>query len=89
MANLYLIDHPFGENGLNLVRIDPEALVVLVQDGVYFYDGVAAWDNTPIYAIQADMEVRGLEPLVPDSIQRIGYADLVDLIVEHKVVNFA
>lgn len=89
MANLYLVDQPFGENGLNLAQIDPEAHVVLVQDGVYFYDQVAAWSDTPVYAVRADLEVRGLEPLVPASIQRIDYSDLVDLIVEHKVINFA
>ncbi|MFQ5593621.1 MAG: DsrH/TusB family sulfur relay protein [Anaerolineae bacterium] len=88
MANLYLIDRPYGENGLNLAQIDPEALVVLVQDGVYFYGQAATW-NVPVYAVQADLEVRGLEPLVPANIQRIDYSDLVDLIVEHKVINFA
>ena len=89
MAHLYLIDRPFGENGLNLARIDPEAIVVLIQDGVYFYDQVASWTEPPVYAVQADLEVRGLDALVPASIRRINYPELVDLIVEHKVINFA
>lgn len=89
MANLYLIDRPFGENGLHLAQQDPDALIVLIQDGVYFYDRLAASSNAPVYAVLDDVSVRGLGSLVPETIQRIDYAALVDLIVEHKVVNFA
>jgi len=89
MANLYLIDRPFGENGLALAKIDPEARIVLLQDGVYFYHRFEAAGDTVVYAIQDDLAVRGLDPLVPRHIRRIGYPELVDLIVENKVINFA
>ena len=35
MANLYLIDKPFADSALGLVQQDPDAEVVLIQDGVY------------------------------------------------------
>ena len=35
MANLYLVDKPFAEGALGLAREDPNAEVVLLQDGVY------------------------------------------------------
>jgi sulfur relay protein TusB/DsrH len=89
MANLYLIDRPYGENGLALARIDPDARIVLLQDGVYFHSRFEPGGDLPVYAVHDDLTVRGLDPLVPDHVRRIGYLELVDLIVENKVINFA
>jgi tRNA 2-thiouridine synthesizing protein B len=82
---LYLIDKPYGQNGLDLARLDPEAHVVLVQDGVYLDPGGLA----NVYALEEDALKRGVAARLPASVRLIGYGDLVDLIVAHKVVNFA
>lgn len=84
---LYLIDKPFGENGLTLAALDDEAAILLLQDGVYLSGSVP--DGKVVYAIEEDVEKRGLGGRLPASIQPISYAQAVDLIVENKVVNFA
>ena len=89
MANLYLIDKPFGENGLRLAAEDREAQVVLIQDGVYLDPSALLHEGRPVYALGADVAKRGLADRLPAGVKPLDYAGLVDLIFLHKVVNFA
>lgn len=89
MGNLYLVDKPFGENGLNLALMDRGAKVMLIQDGVYLDGGPLHEAGVEVYAIQRDVERRGLRVRLPRFMQMIDYPELVDLIVENKVINFA
>jgi hypothetical protein len=58
VANLYLINKTYGENGLNLAKLDADAKVGLID------------------RLHEDMEL-------------IDYGQLVDLIIQNKVINFA
>ncbi|MEW6365714.1 MAG: DsrH/TusB family sulfur metabolism protein [Acidobacteriota bacterium] len=87
MGNLYLVDRPFGENGLNLAAEDTDAKIVLIQDGVHFDCGSVAGIET--YAIRRDAERRGQAGRLPAFVELIDYGQLVDLIAAHKVINFA
>ncbi len=81
---LYLIDLPFAKIGLDVAKRDSEAKVVLIQDGVYL-------DPTGIenvYAVKEDVDKRGVAAKLGNA-KIIDYDDLVNLIVENKVVNFA
>ena len=89
MGNLYLIDEPFGGNGLELAAGDDDAVVVLIQDGVYLDGSTLRKNGRPVYAVERDVERRGLGSRLPDGVKVIGFEELVDLIVAHKVVNFA
>ena len=89
MANLYLIDQPFGGNGLALAQHDDEAIVVLVQDGVYLDVSSLGNGARPVYAVKKDLERRGLAEQAAPRVRPIDFGELVDLIVAHKVVNFA
>ena len=89
MGNLYLVDKPYGANGLALAAQDEEAVVVLVQDGVYLDVSGLRKAGRPVYAVRRDIERRGLGKHLADGVKAIGFDDLVDLIVAHKVVNFA
>ncbi len=86
MGNLYLVDRPFGENALKLAAMDTAAKIVLIQDGVYF-DCSSVGVET--YAIRRDAERRGQAGRLPAFVKLIDYGQLVDLIVAHKVINFA
>jgi tRNA 2-thiouridine synthesizing protein B len=97
MGNLYLISKEYGENGLNLAQHDKEAIVVLLQDGVYISPKLYP-SKAKIYAIKQDLEKRGLKGkvseymvtgMLPKRVEHIDYYQLVDLIVENKVINFA
>lgn len=89
MGNLYLVDQLFGGNGLGLATQDEEAIVVLIQDGVYLDVSALSKAGRRVYAVKRDVERRGLTKHLTDSITPIGFDGLVDLIVAHKVVNFA
>ncbi len=89
MGNLYLIDRDAGEMALPLAAADPEALVVLIQDGVYLDAQLAVGAGRPVCALAPDLKVRGLEGRLPPQVKAIEYSDLVDLIFAHKVINFA
>lgn len=84
---LYLLDKPYGQNGLAVAALDKDVKVVLVQDGVYLDASRLA--GAKVYAIADDIEKRGLQEVVPSSVKRISYGELVDLILENKVYNFA
>lgn len=88
MGNLYLINKEYGENGLCLAGHDEEAIVVLLHDGVYISPKLYP-AKAKIYAIKQDVEKRGLSSKLHKRVECIDYAQLVDLVVENKVVNFA
>ena len=90
MANLYLIDQPFGGNGLALAQHDDEAIIVLLQDGVNLDVSTLGNGAKPVvYAVKKDLERRGLAEQAARWVKPIDFGELVDLIVAHKVVNFA
>ena len=88
MANLYLIDQPFGGNGLALAEHDDEAIIVLIQDGVNLDVSTLGNGARPVYAVKKDLERRGLAKAAR-GVKPIDFGELVDLIVAHKVINFA
>ncbi|WP_323192294.1 DsrH/TusB family sulfur metabolism protein [Halostella sp. PRR32] len=79
---LYLIDEPMADIGLRTAADDPDARVVLIQDGVFLSPDLDA----EVYAVEKDVDVRGVD--LPDEVERISYDALVDLIVEQEVKNF-
>mgnify|MGYP001559073143 FL=1 len=85
MANLYLIHKKSSAEALALAQEDKEALVVLLQDGVYL--DVSSFNKAQVYAIKWDVDIRGLNQRIPGTVKLISYHDLVDLIVANKVVN--
>jgi len=89
MANLYLIDRPFAESALGLLKQDADAEVVLIQDGVYLGNGASLGEAKRVYAVKRDVERRGLREFVGKSVQIIDYPELVDILFANKVLNFA
>jgi sulfur relay protein TusB/DsrH len=89
VANLYLLDRPLGESGIDLALEDQAAKVVLIQDGVYLDSGRLHAAGVEVYAVGSDVERRGQAFRLPGFVRVIDYGQLVDLIAAHKVVNFA
>jgi len=75
-----------GPVGLQYAQMDDDAIVVLIKDGVYL-DTQSVQDKK-IYAIDLDVERRGMKGRLKDRVEIIGYDKLVDLILENKVANF-
>lgn len=89
MANLYLINKTYGENGLKLAKLDADARVVLIQDGVYFDVRRFVGSKVKVYVLHNDAEKRGLIDRLHEDMELIDYGQLVDLIIQNKVINFA
>ena len=85
---LYLLgDKVTGAQGLKYARMDADATVVLIKDGVFL--DIAPIRDKKIYAMDDDVKRRGVEARLKDQAEIIGYEQLVDLILENKVANFA
>ena len=65
--------------------------LLLLEDGVYMADNsneeLVRQVPTRIYALDLDIEARGLAHRVLPSIKVISYADFVQLVVEHKITK--
>ena len=83
---VYLVDKPNGEVALGVAKLDTDVKIVLIKDGVYLNP---AEMPGKIYAMEDDVEVRGLKERLAGKVTTIGYPELVDLIVADKVINFA
>jgi len=83
---LYLVDKPNGTIAAEVARLDDDAKIVLIKDGVYLD---AATLPGKVYAMEDDVELRGLKERLAGKAESIDYPRLVDLIVNNKVANFA
>jgi tRNA 2-thiouridine synthesizing protein B len=93
---LYMVNKSplmFG-NLESMLRIAPSGEpILLYEDGVYAAAAGAAsadlirhaLEQHPVYALQADLEARGLARLV-DGVQVIDYDGFVELVEQHHVV---
>ncbi len=82
----------FERNSLKscLNTIDDTSVMLLIEDGVI---SAAKNTNAPmiadlavqgrVYALQGDVEARGISSKLADNIKLVGYAGFVDLVVEH------
>lgn len=82
---LYLADRETARTAFELAGVDKGSLVVLMQDGVLLANRAPA--NIRVYALAPDVKRRGLGPVYQDKIAQVTYAELVELLFEHTVVN--
>lgn len=84
---LYLLgDKIIGPVGLRYAQSDPDGIIVLIKDGIFL--NTEAVKGKKIYAIDVDVERRGMQRRLQNRVEIIGYDKLVDLVLENKVVNF-
>lgn len=73
-----------------LNSIDDTSVILLIEDGV-----ISATNNSKssmladlasqgrVYALQGDLDARGISSKVADNVKLVDYAGFVDLVVEH------
>jgi tRNA 2-thiouridine synthesizing protein B len=84
---VYLVDKPQGQEALAIAALDDDAHIILIQDGVYL-DTQSVADKA-VYAVAEDVKRRGLVGRLPTHVKLIDYGEVIDLVLAHKVVNFA
>jgi len=84
--SLYLIDKKLARFGLQVAEKDDDAIIVLIQDGV-FSDISSIPDSKKVFMVESDVRKRKIED-IPENAEMISYTDLIDLIEKEKVYNF-
>jgi tRNA 2-thiouridine synthesizing protein B len=79
---LYLVDKPMADIAFRTAAGDPDARIVLIQDGVLLQPDL----DVPVYAVARDVSVRGVD-LDPE-IQSIDYDTLIQMVFEQETKNF-
>ncbi len=79
---LYLIDKPLADVAFRTAADDPDATVVLIQDGVLLEPDL----DVPTYAVERDAAVRGVT--LPAGVEPVSYDSLIDLVLETDVKTF-
>lgn len=75
----------FSVNGAERCREHVQAndVVVMLGEGTYVQNKIG---DSAQYVMAADIQQRGLE--IPSTAQALDHDDLVDLVVQHKVVSW-
>ncbi|VAX19064.1 tRNA 5-methylaminomethyl-2-thiouridine synthase TusB [hydrothermal vent metagenome] len=86
---------PFNNSALDeCVRFATKGSpILLLEDGIYAAKAGAAYSDTlagilsnhDVYAIEADLEARGVNDITP-GVKIIGYDGFVDLVEKHKTL---
>lgn len=98
MPTLHTVNKsPFEKTTLDtcLRFVKDGASILLIEDGVYAaLDGTKhsasvkqAMESKTVYALQADLEARGVQNKVIDGIKLIDYAGFVDLVEQNDRVE--
>lgn len=85
---------PLERNGLEscLAAAQPGGALLLIEDAVYAATRGhaaagklrAAMENLEVYALEADLEARGMSEAVAPGVKVVDYGGFVDLVASHK-----
>jgi len=88
---------PFERNSFDscLQHAKSGHAILLIEDGIYgAAKGTAfaikleaAMKNVSVYALQPDVETRGMQGRLLDGVKLVGYGEFVDLVTEHNGVQ--
>ncbi|MCJ7539622.1 MAG: DsrH/TusB family sulfur relay protein [Desulfobacterales bacterium] len=67
---LYLVDKPNGQIAAEVAKLDDDAKVVLIKDGVYLDPATM---TGKVYAMEDDIELRGLKERLAGKAEPIDY----------------
>lgn len=83
---LYMTDKTGGVIASDYAKLDSSAKIFLIQDGLYLSPDL--FEGKEVYVLAGEVEERGLNEILPEFYKRVEYADIVDLLVDEKVISF-
>lgn len=98
MAMLHTVNKsPFEKDSLNsCLRLSLDgSSILLIEDGIFAaLEGTSVSDSVKeamktkkVYALQEDVNARGMQSKVIDGIEQVDYAGFVNLVTEHDKVE--
>lgn len=88
---LHIINQsPFNSSALqNCIRVaQAKDVILLIEDAVFAaIDFPAQKNELTIYALESDIQARGLSEKISPSIQLIDYSGFVDLTIQHTPIQ--
>ncbi len=95
MTMLHTINKsPFERNSFDscLTHVTKGSAILLIEDGVYGASKgtaaatklAAAMKDVSVYALQADVETRGMQGRLIDGVKLVDYGGFVDLVTQHQ-----
>lgn len=95
MSMLHTVNKsPLERNAFDscLAHVKKGSAILLIEDGVYgAVKGTtaaknleAAMKHVAVYALQADVDTRGMQGRLIDSVKLVDYAGFVDLVTQHQ-----
>jgi tRNA 2-thiouridine synthesizing protein B len=98
MAMLHTVNKsPFEKDSLNsCLRLSLDgSSILLIEDGIFAaLEGTSVSDSVKeamktkkVYALQEDVNARGMQSKVMDGIEQVDYAGFVNLVTEHDKVE--
>ena len=83
---LYMTDKAGGTIASDYAKLDDSAKIFLIQDGLYLPSEL--FEGKEVYVLIGEVEERGLNGILPESYKRVEYSDIIDLLIDEKVISF-
>lgn len=82
---LFVLSQEPGDHELRIISADDSAAVLLLGRGVLTHPSKLG--DRPVYAVLEEVEELGLESGLSPNIEKVSSADVIELIVESRVLN--
>jgi len=84
--SIYIMDKTNVETGISYAKMDENAKIILIQDGLYAPTDI--FEGLKVFAFADEVIERGLEDILPKSIERITYDEGIDIMTDEKIISF-
>ena len=84
--SIYIMDKTNLETGMSYAKMDENAKIILIQDCLYASPEI--FEGMKVFAFSDEVTERGLEEILPQSIERITYDEGIDIMTDEKIISF-
>lgn len=84
--SIYIMDKTNIETGISYAKMDEEAKIILIQDGLYASPEL--FEGMKVFAFSDEVTERGLDEILPQSIEKITYDEGIDIMADEKIISF-
>lgn len=83
---IYIMDKNTANTAAVYAKMDKNAKVFLIQDGLYTSPEI--FEGLKVFVFAEEVQERGLEASLPASFERVDYSEGIDIMVDEKIFSF-